>query len=119
MGALVLAAFSLGVDLGRSTYAVATLASVCMVASAGAVAQSLSVGWLGHVGRISYSLYLWHVLTLRLHVPAVAGLALGLALAEVTYWLVDKSARGLSGRAGGGVGVVAGSDTTADRLVRR
>lgn len=94
LGAAVLAAYTLGlVELGRSDYMVLTVASVAMVASAGSV-RALGAGWIGHVGRISYPLYLWHVLAMRLDVPTPVALALGWALAEITYRLIDRAAQG-------------------------
>lgn len=87
-GAVVIAAYTLGlVDLGATNYPLTTLAAVGLVA---AVPPSLGVPWLAHVGRISYALYLWHLVTMRLDLPAVVTLPLGWLLAEATYRLVDR-----------------------------
>ena len=75
------------VDVG---YPAITVASAVLVASAPTV---LSRRWLVHLGLISYPLYLWHVLVMRLDVPAVASLSLAVLLAEVTWRLVDRRAQ--------------------------
>ena len=105
-GAAILATALAGADWG---YPVVTVAAVGMVA---AVPSVLGVGWLAHVGRISYALYLWHVLALRLDVPVPVALALGWVLAEVTYRLIDQRVQGTSAlapRGDGGRGRVAGA----------
>jgi peptidoglycan/LPS O-acetylase OafA/YrhL len=92
-GAVVLGAYTLGVvDVGRGDFMVLTVASVALIAGAGNVG-ALRARWLVHVGRISYALYLWHVVTMRLDVPMVAALALGWGAAELTYLLVDRRAQ--------------------------
>jgi peptidoglycan/LPS O-acetylase OafA/YrhL len=92
-GAATLAAYALGlVDLGRTDYLVLTLASVACVASAGSV-WWLRAGWLRHCGRISYAWYLWHVVVMRVDLPTPVSLVIGLALAELTYMLVDRNAQ--------------------------
>lgn len=91
-GGAVLAAITLGLDLGVWQYMVATLAAVAVVASAGSV-RWLRTRWLVHVGHISYALYLWHVLVMRLDAPILITLPLALVLAEFTYRFVDRQAQ--------------------------
>lgn len=81
---LVVASFA---DVG---YPLLTVASAALVAS---VPRGLSWRWLGHLGLISYPLYLWHVAVMRLDLPSAVTVALGLVLAEVTYLLVDRRAQ--------------------------
>lgn len=85
--ALVVLAVGLFADLG---YPVLTVACAVTVAS---VPRRFDWRWLVHLGRISYPLYLWHVATLRLDMPSAVAIALGFALAEVTYRLVDRRAQ--------------------------
>lgn len=92
-GGVVLWAYTLGlVDAGRSDYMVLSLASVAVVASAHCIRQ-LEAGWLVHVGRISYALYLWHVLVMRLDWTTLVTFPLSLLAAEATYLLVDRRAQ--------------------------
>jgi peptidoglycan/LPS O-acetylase OafA/YrhL len=94
-GGIVVAAYTLGlVDLGSWNYPISTLAAVGLVA---AVPSSLGV--LTHIGRISYALYLWHVVTMRLDLPVPVTLALGWVMAEVTYRLIDRRVQNNRGRA--------------------
>lgn len=86
-GACVAAVMLVGFDPGAWVYTMATLASVGLVAG---VPRSLGWPWLVHVGRISYALYLWHLVAMRLDLPMVVALPLGWGLAEVTYWLLDR-----------------------------
>jgi peptidoglycan/LPS O-acetylase OafA/YrhL len=89
-GMVVLSAYTLGlVTVGRTDYMVLTLASVALVAGAAQV-PVLSARWLVHVGHISYALYLWHVLAMRLDIPTPVALLLGWGLAEVTYQVIDR-----------------------------
>jgi peptidoglycan/LPS O-acetylase OafA/YrhL len=94
-GAVVVAAYTLGLlgPLERIDYPIATLACVLVVAGAGSVAW-LRVGWLRHVGAISYALYLWHVVVMRLDIPTPVALLVALVLAEVTWLVVDRRAQG-------------------------
>ena len=61
-----------------------------------AVARILSLKWLVFLGRISYGLYLWHLLiavslNLRSDLPSqVAAVALSLAAATASYYLVEQ-----------------------------
>lgn len=77
-----------GVDFG---YPVVTVACAAVI---GSVPEGFRAGWLVRAGLISYPLYLWHVLVLRLNTPALAALALSVVLAEATYRLVDRRAQG-------------------------
>ncbi|MBK6846065.1 MAG: acyltransferase [Proteobacteria bacterium] len=54
-----------------------------------------SAAWVAHpllryFGRISYSLYLWHVLLMRLGWPGWCNLLVSLAAAELAYRLVER-----------------------------
>lgn len=94
-GACVIAAYTLGMfgdHVERIDYPIATLACVAVVAGASKV-RSLRVGWLRHVGAISYALYLWHVLVMRVDLPTPVTLAASLVLAEVTWLAVDRRAQ--------------------------
>lgn len=93
-GLAVLTLLTLGAfrEFQPGFYPLATAACVCAVASVRG-ASWLAVPWLVHVGRISYALYLWHGVTMRMNLPGLMMLALGWALAEGTYLLVDRRAQ--------------------------
>jgi peptidoglycan/LPS O-acetylase OafA/YrhL len=55
----------------------------------------LSSRLLVHVGVVSYSLYLWHVLVLRLGLPGLVSLAASFVLAEASFWFVERPCRRL------------------------
>lgn len=77
----------------------------------GWVARALSTRWLAGIGRISYSLYLWHLLTFTLVNAALAGartvpdaareplrLAAALLVAAASYVLVERPFQALRRR---------------------
>lgn len=51
--------------------------------------RALSVRPLGWLGRRAYGLYLWHVVVLGLELPTPVALACSLALAEVSWRLIE------------------------------
>lgn len=75
-----------------------------VMAPTGPVAGFLSQPWLRRLGLISYGIFLWHVLVLRLVMPAlgielfggstllvaVATTVVTIAVATVTYWAVER-----------------------------
>jgi peptidoglycan/LPS O-acetylase OafA/YrhL len=105
--------FLRGATTFRSTYTVGMLAvelaTVVLIAAAlqgGITARLLALPPMAHIGRISYSLYLWDVLTRDIvaqwlhadpwHLPAVgvvASLALLTFAAEVSWFYVEGRAR--------------------------
>jgi peptidoglycan/LPS O-acetylase OafA/YrhL len=99
VGMTVLALYTLGEAswAPAGTDAALTIACALVVASVHH-SRWLRARWIGHVGRLSYSLYLWHVLVMRLDVPVAVSLTVSVVLAEATYLLVDRWAQGRSGR---------------------
>ena len=79
---------------------VALLLAALIRAPKGPLSRLLGVPPLAHIGRISYGLYLWHwpvILYLTAGRTGLTGLGLlaarigvSLALAELSYWLVER-----------------------------
>lgn len=68
---------------------------VTAAASAAVLIRARQVNWLKnpvlvHFGLISYGLYLWHVTVLRLGWPGPISLVLSIALAEISYRVVEQ-----------------------------
>lgn len=86
--------------LGVTTFYVPSVDGVWMVTLSSAVGAVALVGalqmrWvtaapLRYLGRISYGLYLWHVLLLFLNLPVALALILSLGVAELSYRLVER-----------------------------
>jgi peptidoglycan/LPS O-acetylase OafA/YrhL len=74
--------------------AVAVLVLLVVTRPEGLLARGLSVRPLVYLGRISYSLYLWHLIALELawrglDAPTGVGLVMGLAAAAASYHFVE------------------------------
>lgn len=61
--------------------------------------SALEVGWLRRIGKISYALYLWHIFVKLprtgiafegIDLIVVANLAISLALAQASWWLIES-----------------------------
>jgi peptidoglycan/LPS O-acetylase OafA/YrhL len=68
--------------------------TIVAAASAGVMLASMSWNWIAHpalryFGRISYSLYLWHVFLLRFAWPGPVTLVASIVLAELSYRYIE------------------------------
>ena len=85
-----------GGQISNGDYVLTAVAATLVVSGADKVTW-LASGALVWLGRVSYSLYLWHVVVLRFGPPLIVSLPLSLGLAEVSFRLVER--RYLSQRA--------------------
>ncbi len=89
-GFAVLAVFTVrSFDGAPESYTVAALAS------GAALVAAFRWSWLAHpvlryFGRISYSLYLWHVLILRFAWPGFVSLPVSIAAADLSYRYIER-----------------------------
>ena len=70
-------------------YTTSTLAAGVFLARS-ADSRWLTHPVLRHFGLVSYGLYLWHVLVLRLGLPGLVSLVLSVGFAEASHWLVER-----------------------------
>ena len=73
-------------------YTVSTLACGAVVARAEEM-RWLRSRWLVHLGLVSYSLYLWHLLILRYAMPGPISLGVTLLVAEASYRFIEVPCR--------------------------
>jgi peptidoglycan/LPS O-acetylase OafA/YrhL len=79
--------------IASTTYlTIAVASAICVL---GACSDPRSLTWVGlrHLGQISYGLYLWHMLVLRIAWHPLVGLAVAVATAEASYRWVEAPIR--------------------------
>jgi len=97
-GAAVLGWFSLAeVTYSPVSFTLLTVAGAAALAG-GLHERVLTGRWLRYLGRVSYSLYLWSILLLRLGWPGWVSLAASLAVADASYRLVERPLIALAAR---------------------
>jgi peptidoglycan/LPS O-acetylase OafA/YrhL len=89
IGWLALAVLTVRSPAGNLAYGAAALAAVI------ALAGSAKLEWLRHpvlvyFGRISYGLYLWHLLVMRLGLPGQVSLVLSIVAADLSWRIVER-----------------------------
>lgn len=92
VGAAVLAGylFWMPVPLRPVDYTVTAVAA-CLVVAGATSAPWLNARWLVYFGSISYGLYLWHTMLLRvLDIPALVTVALSIVIADLSYRFVER-----------------------------
>jgi peptidoglycan/LPS O-acetylase OafA/YrhL len=87
----------------------AALIALCVSSPTSVVAQPLAHSWVVYVGKISYSLYLWHApifvimrstVGLETAVEIAAAVALSFAASALSYAYIEKGAARLRARSG-------------------
>jgi peptidoglycan/LPS O-acetylase OafA/YrhL len=90
VGFLLISAYCFApLALPGDRYAITAIASGAALLAAPRF-RPLESGLLRYLGRVSYSLYLWHALILRFGLPGPISLALSLIAAELSYRYIER-----------------------------